>query len=319
MHAYSTDVADVVVIDNASTDGSLAYLTSLGEQVRTIVLDRNHGFAGGYNKGLAHIHHEMVLLLNSDVEVTPNWIEPMVSYLDSQPAMVACQPKIMDFVDRQRFEYAGAAGGYIDKDGFAFCAGRIFYQFENDEGQYAKNEEVFWASGAALLIRKKAWNEVEGLDADFFAHMEEIDLCWRLKNRGYQIGACRQSIVYHVGGGTLDRLSPFKTYLNFRNNLYLLVKNYRTGSLFLKVIRRMLLDGIAGIRFLCEGKWGYFTAVIRAHFSFYRHLGLMLRKRKTENASLHHPNLSGLYRGSIIKHFFLHNKLFFRDLPRDLF
>ncbi len=164
------------------------------------------------------------------MEITPQWIEPMLRFVQSSSSMVACQPLIMDMHRPGWFEYAGAAGGYVDKDGYTFCAGRIFYEFEEDKGQYTENTEVFWASGAALLISRQAWEEVEGFDEDFFAHMEEIDLCWRLKNRGYRIGSCRESKVYHFGGGTLNRFSPFKTYLNFRNNLYLLLKNYRSGK-----------------------------------------------------------------------------------------
>jgi GT2 family glycosyltransferase len=178
---------------------------------------------------------------------------------------------------------------------------------------------VFWASGAALFIRRDAWVELHGLDEDFFAHMEEIDLCWRLKNRGYKIGACRASLVYHYGGGTLDRLSPFKTYLNFRNNLYMIVKNHRSSNLFLKVVRRLLLDGIAALRFISEGKFNYFFAVLKAHYSFYASLGSLRRKRKAEAIHSVAPNLAGLYRGSIIKHFFLHKKHHIADLDASLF
>jgi GT2 family glycosyltransferase len=247
---HSQDMADVVVIDNASKDSSVTFLRNQFPDVRVIELSKNYGFAGGYNHGLKDISHEYFVLLNSDVEVTEGWIKPVIDFMESQPGMVACQPKMLDFHRKEWFEYAGAAGGFIDKDAYAFCAGRIFYEFEKDDQQYSQNEEVFWASGAALFIRRDAWNEVGGLDQDFFAHMEEIDLCWRLKNRGYKIGACRQSIVYHYGGGTLDRLSPFKTYLNFRNNLYMIVKNYRAGNLTWHLLRRMSLDGIAAIRFI---------------------------------------------------------------------
>jgi GT2 family glycosyltransferase len=316
---HSNHIADVVVIDNHSTDGSIAYLTESHPLVRIISLERNYGFAGGYNKGLQFVENEYFVLLNSDVEVTPGWIEPVLHYMQSQKGMVACQPKILDFHRKEWFEYAGAAGGYLDKDGFAFCAGRMFYAFEKDLGQYDRNEEVFWASGASLFIRRDAYFEVHGLDEDFFAHMEEIDLCWRLKNRGYRIGACRQSIVYHYGGGTLDRMNPFKTYLNFRNNLYLLLKNHRGSSLFLRILRRMVLDGVAGVRFITEGNFGYFLAVLKAHFSAYAHLPLMLRKRKLETPSLHEPNLSGLYRRSVLKDFFLKGKHHFSELPADEF
>ncbi len=315
---HSEDVADVVVIDNASDDQSLALLRSEFPSVKIVELDKNYGFAGGYNYGLREVPNEMYVLLNSDVEVTPHWIEPVIAFMDATPRMVACQPKILDFHRKEWFEYAGAAGGYIDKDAYAFCAGRVFYEFEKDHEQYNTNEEVFWASGAAMFIRRDVWIEVGGLDEDFFAHMEEIDLCWRLKNRGYKVGACRSAVVYHYGGGTLDRQSPFKTYLNFRNNLYMLVKNYHTSNLRLKLVRRMLLDGIAGIRFLTEGKWSHFTAVIKAHFSFYKNMKVLQRKRRKEELSIVEQNLVGVYNRSILKDFFLLKKRTFTSLdPRD--
>lgn len=315
---YSSDLADIYVIDNHSEDGSVKFLEENYPEIKIVTLDKNYGFAGGYNRGLKGIPNEYYVLLNSDVEVTENWIKPVLNYMESQEGMVACQPKILDYHRKEWFEYAGAAGGYIDKDAFAFCAGRIFYQFEKDENQYSQNEEVFWASGASLFIRRKAWEEVDGLDTDFFAHMEEIDLCWRLKNRGYKIGACRESAVYHFGGGTLDRQSPFKSYLNFRNNLYMIVKNYRSGNLFLKILRRLLLDGFAGLRFISEGKFKHCMSILQAHFSFYRHCGLYLKKRKSEEAFSAAPNLTGLYRGSIIKHFFIYGIHHFENLKKEL-
>ncbi|MBX7053063.1 MAG: glycosyltransferase family 2 protein [Flavobacteriales bacterium] len=317
--SHSQDVADTIVIDNNSTDGSLELLRSEFPQVEVVKLDKNYGFAGGYNHGLKDIPHEYFVLLNSDVEVTSGWIQPVIAYMESQVGMVACQPKILDYHRKEWFEYAGAAGGYIDKDAYAFCAGRIFFQFEKDLNQFVVNQEVFWASGAAMFIRRDAWHEVQGLDEDFFAHMEEIDLCWRLKNRGYKIGACRQSIVYHYGGGTLDRQSPFKTYLNFRNNLYMIVKNYHGKSLTRKLFRRLTLDGIAGMRFLAEGKWSHLLAVLKAHFSFYASMGSLKKKRKAEKAATLKPNLKGIYTGSIIKHFFIMKKRYFRDLDQSLF
>jgi GT2 family glycosyltransferase len=316
---FSEELADVVVIDNASSDGSLAYIRAGFPQVQIIKLAKNYGFAGGYNHGLKELQHEIFVLLNSDVEVTQGWIGPVLRYMDSVPDMVACQPKILDYHRKEWFEYAGAAGGFIDKDGYAFCAGRIFFEFEKDHGQYTTNEEVFWASGAAMFIRRKAWEEVEGLDEDFFAHMEEIDLCWRLKNRGYKIGACRESVVYHFGGGTLDRQSPFKTYLNFRNNLYMILKNHRESNLFVKLIRRMILDGIAGIRFVTEGKYKHLIAVLKAHLSFYKNYRKLHSKRILEEKSLHSPNLMGMYESSIIKHFFVWGRRTFSELDRSRF
>ena len=317
--AHSEAVADVVVIDNASSDKSLALLKQEFPSVKVVELDKNYGFAGGYNHGLRQVPNDYYVLLNSDVEVTPQWIEPVLSYMESVPRMVACQPKILDFHRKEWFEYAGAAGGYIDKDGYAFCAGRMFFEFEKDEGQYARNEEIFWASGAAMFIRRDAWIEVAGLDEDFFAHMEEIDLCWRLKNRGYKVGACRSAIVYHYGGGTLDRQSPFKTYLNFRNNLYMLVKNYHTSNLRMKLIRRMLLDGVAAFRFITEGKWSHFSAVFKAHMSFYGNMKTLQRKRRKEELSIVVQNLTGVYNRSVLKDFFLLKRRKFTDLPADEF
>ena len=315
----SSDVADVYVIDNASKDDSLKYIRSAFPSVGIVELSENFGFADGYNHGLKDIPNDYYVLLNSDVEVTPNWINPVITYMESQTGMVACQPKILDFHRKEWFEYAGAAGGYIDKDAYAFCAGRIFFEFEKDENQYEENEEVFWASGAALFIRRNAWHEVEGLDQDFFAHMEEIDLCWRLKNRGYKIGVCRQAVVYHYGGGTLDRQSPFKTYLNFRNNLYMIVKNYRSGNLFKKLFRRLMLDAIAALRFVAEGKFSHFAAVLKSHYSFYRNLSKFQMKRKAEGPFSLNPNLAGWYNVSIIKLFFIYKKRKFGELDRSYF
>lgn len=317
--AYSADVADIYVIDNASSDDSLAYLSAEYPLVKQIILDKNYGFAGGYNRGLREIPNPLFILLNSDVEVTPHWIPPVLAFMDSQPKMVACQPKILDFHRREWFEYAGAAGGFIDKDAFAFCAGRMFYAFDKDENQYQENTEVFWASGASLFIESKAYFEIDGLDEDFFAHMEEIDLCWRLKNRGYQIGSCRESSVFHFGGGTLDRMNPYKTFLNFRNNLFLILKNHRTSNVHLKIFRRMILDGLAGIRFITEGNWNYFTSVIRAHFNFYASYRKMYKKRKSEMLFDNEINLKGQYNGSIIKEFFIRKKKHFKDLDHRLF
>lgn len=317
--AHSRELADIYVIDNASSDGSIALLKAEFPEVQIVQLEKNYGFAGGYNKGLTQIPNELFVLLNSDVEVTPHWMEPVLAYMDAHADMKACQPKILDFHRKEWFEYAGAAGGFIDKDGFAFCAGRMFYAFDKDENQYAQNEEVFWASGASLFIYRDAYFEVDGLDEDFFAHMEEIDLCWRLKNRGYAIGACRESIVYHYGGGTLDRMNPYKTFLNFRNNLFLIMKNHRGSSVAWRLLRRMILDGLAGVRFLTEGNFKYFFAVIHAHFSFYYAFPKMYRRRKKLKAHDGQINLKGLYTGSIIKAFFIQKIRHFQQLDTRFF
>lgn len=313
------------MVDNGSTDDSLQWLRANLPEVAIIENGKNYGFAKGYNVGLQHITSDFYVLLNSDVEVTPDWIDPVIDFMN-EANLVACQPKILDYHRKQWFEHAGATGGFIDRNGFVFCAGRIFNTFEEDQGQYDANKEVFWASGASLFIRSEAYHSVHGLDEDFFAHMEEIDLCWRLKNQGLAVGACGKSKVYHVGGGTLDKLNPFKTYLNFRNNLFILVKNYHYGSLPRLLFKRMVLDGIAAIRFLTEGKWSYFTAVFKAHLSFYAKLPLMLRKRKKLRAELNtptsgrqaaQPNRKGWYTGSIIREYFLQKKHTFDQLhPR---
>ena len=315
---HSTEVADVWIIDNGSEDASLEWVRSTFPQVKIHENNDNYGFAKGYNEGLKHIPADVYVLLNSDVEVTKNWIPPVLKYMEDE-GLSACQPKIHDYNRKEWFEHAGATGGFIDKHGFVFCAGRIFDSFEKDLGQYDEDKEVFWASGASLFIKADAYHEVGGLDEDFFAHMEEIDLCWRLKNRGMHIGCCGHSIVYHVGGGTLNKVDPFKTYLNFRNNLFLLVKNYRGGSLYLLLFKRLVLDGVAGVRFLTEGNFSYTKAVLRAHGSFYKMFGLMKRKRKELASKLNNPNLTGLYQRSILVDFYLKKKRHFSDLDPEAF
>ena len=315
---HSSQHAEVWVVDNGSTDDSIAYLNKNWPTVKIHNNKTNHGFAKGYNEGLKHIEADVYVLLNSDVEVTPNWIPPVIEFMEEKN-MTACQPKIRDFHRKEWFEHAGATGGFIDKDGYVFCAGRIFDGFEKDEHQYDANKEVFWASGASLFVNANAYHEVDGLDEDFFAHMEEIDLCWRLKNKGMRVGACGASHVYHVGGGTLDKLNPFKTYLNFRNNLFILVKNYHQGSLIPLFFRRLLLDGVAGFRFLTEGKFSYTLAVLKAHFSFYAALPKMLKKRKRIRAGMTEPNRAGWYKQSILKMYFLKKKHTFSELDSSDF
>lgn len=314
---YSKELADVWVIDNASTDASMAYLASL-EEVKTLQLDINYGFSKGYNMGLAQIKAKHYVLLNSDVEVTQNWLAPVLEFM-KEGNLAACQPKVLSYHQKDHFEYAGATGGYMDCDGFVFCAGRIFDTHEKDLGQYNENKEVFWASGAALFVRSEVFHECGGLDEDFFAHMEEIDLCWRMKNRGYKIGACGAAVVYHVGGGTLNKINPFKTYLNFRNNLYMFLKNEFTKPIFFALLKRMVLDGIAGTRFLFEGNFSYTLAVLKAHFSFYRNLPLMSKKRKVEKAARNQPNRTGLYQRSILIAYFAKGKKYFSQLDQNAF
>jgi GT2 family glycosyltransferase len=235
------------------------------------------------------------------------------------PDYASIQPKVLSFQSRNQFEYAGAAGGFIDRDGFMFCRGRMFNTFEQDNGQYDDCIEVFWATGACLVVRSSAYWQVDGLDEDFFAHMEEIDLCWRLKNAGHKIGYCGKSTVYHVGGGTLSRISPRKTYLNFRNNLFLLLKNYRASNVFFKLFFRMILDSIAAYKFLFEGHFLHFFAVFRAHMSFYWSIGKFIEKRKRLAATIHNPNSIGFYEKSVVWAYFVNKKRDFSQLEKSAF
>ena len=271
--------AEVIIIDNASTDESILYLNKFYPTLQIVSLDKNLGYAGGYNHGLKFLNNKNFLLLNSDVEVTENWLGPILEFHQSHENVGCIQPKILDWNDKSKFEYAGAAGGFMDKDLFAFCRGRMLSELEVDSGQYDEPLEVFWASGASLFISSAVFNDIGGFDEDFFAHMEEIDLCWRLQNKGYTNYCVPQSSVYHLGGGTLSQQNSHKTYLNFRNNLFIITKNFG-GVLFFKIFYRMLLDGIAAWRFLFRGEVANFIAVAKAHFMYYWHLPALLKKRK---------------------------------------
>jgi len=276
----SSDLADIILVDNGSTDDSLALIKAEFPTVQLIRLDKNYGFTGGYNRALAQIKYEFSVLLNSDVEVSQNWLEPLLHLVDSDSTIAAIQPKILSYENKKSFEYAGAAGGYIDFLAYPFCRGRLFEKLENDYGQYDDSREIFWATGACLFIRTKVFMEMGGFDEDFFAHNEEIDLCWRLKNQDWKVYYCGLSQVYHLGGGTLHKSNPRKTFLNFRNNLTMLIKNDRSGFLFSKVILRLVLDGIAGLVFLSKGSWKDTLAVVKAHFAVYRQLPTTVEKRK---------------------------------------
>lgn len=262
--------AEIVVADNASTDGSLQMLEREFPMVRRIVLDRNHGFAQGYHLALEQVDAEFYLLLNNDVQVGADWLSPMMEYMDKNPHVAACQPKLLCHWDRTRFEYAGASGGYIDAWGYPYCRGRVMGTVEEDRGQYDEPASLLWATGAALMIRREAYWQAGGLDGRFFAHQEEIDLCWRLRSRGYGIACVPQSKVWHVGGGTLPKDSPHKTYLNFRNNLLLLYKNLPDERLETVMRVRFWLDALASVQFLLTGKWGSFLAVWRGRRDFFR-------------------------------------------------
>ena len=262
--------AVIYVADNGSTDTSIAYVKAHFPSVRIIENKGNLGFASGYNEALKQVDTELYALINSDIEVTENWLQPILTTFLNEPKTAIIQPKILDFKNKEYFEYAGAAGGFIDQFGYPYCRGRIFDTVEKDLGQYNDNIEIFWASGACFFIRSNVFKELNGFDDDFFAHQEEIDLCWRALNKGYQIKYISESVVYHVGGATLQQGNPKKTFLNFRNSLLMLTKNLPRNKLYSILLGRMVLDGIAGIQFLMKGKFNHFVAILKAHFSFYK-------------------------------------------------
>jgi len=267
---YSNE-ATIYVADNASTDDSINFIKSNFPTVQIIQNKTNNGYAKGYNDALKNLDEDVFCLLNNDVEVTKDWLSPVISTFQSEPNTVIIQPKILDYKRKDYFEYAGAAGGFIDKFGYPYCRGRIFNTIEKDKGQYNDSVNIFWASGACLFIRRTVFEELNGFDESFFAHMEEIDICWRAKNMDYNIKYIGNSTVYHVGGATLSNTNPKKTYLNFRNSLFMLAKNLPKRQLFFIVIIRLLLDGVAGIRFLITGEFSHLLSIIKSHFSFYRY------------------------------------------------
>lgn len=314
--ACNNSYSEIIVADNNSSDDSIEFLKKNYPQVRLIINDVNGGFAKGYNDALKHVEAEYYVLLNSDVEVTPGWIEGVIDLMDSDKTIAACQPKIRMFDNKKMFEYAGAAGGFIDKYAYPFCRGRILEYLEEDKGQYDDVREVFWATGACMFVRAERFKEVGGFDEDFFAHMEEIDLCWRLKNLGYKIMYSPNSIVYHVGGGTLNKTSPRKTFLNFRNNLYLIYKNHPPQFFFLKLLFRMILDGIAGAKFMISGQFAHCWAIVKAHFSFYGSLNTLIRKRKLLKANIKNYTSSAVYLHSIVADFYLRGNKTFKAIDQ---
>ncbi len=275
---YSDD-AVVYVADNASTDDSVAFVTDHFPTVQLIQNSENGGYTKGYNDALKQIEEPLLCLVNSDIEVTENWLQPIVDEFNSDKNTAIIQPKILDYKNKSLFEYAGAAGGFIDKYGYPYCRGRIFETIEEDKGQYNDTRAVFWASGACFFIRNSTFKALNGFDESYFAHMEEIDLCWRAFNSNYKTKYVGASAVYHIGGATLKNTNPKKTYLNFRNSLFTLVKN-TDKNVFSKTIIRMALDGIAAIRFLLQLKPQHFFAILKAHGSFYMNLSLILKQRK---------------------------------------
>jgi GT2 family glycosyltransferase len=306
---------EFVLGDNNSTDNSVEFVQNNYPTITILQNEINHGFAGGYNRILERVDADYYILLNSDVEVTPSWIEPMIKLMENE-GYAAVQPKIRSFHQKTHFEHAGAAGGFIDRFGYPFCRGRIFQVCEEDHGQYDHNMEIFWATGAALCIKVDRWREVGGFDDDFFAHMEEIDLCWRLKKKGYKIGYTYESIVYHVGGGTLNTSNPKKTYLNFRNNLLMLHKNLPFFTALWVIYCRFWLDLIALMQFLIQGKRKDAWAVSRAHLYFFRYFFSTAAKRTKAMAR---ENKAGIYKGSIVWAFFVNKVRFYSQLSKEKF
>lgn len=311
---------EIIVADNHSTDDSVAFVKEKFPEVSIIENESNGGFAKGYNDALKQVKSKYYILLNSDIEVTPKWIDPMLQFLEENDHVAGCQPKILAYHDQQKFEHAGAAGGFLDKNYYPFCRGRIFEHTENDAKQYDDNARIFWASGAALMIRSELYHKAGGLDEDFFAHMEEIDLCWRTQNMGYEFYCIPSSHVFHVGGGTLNYMNPRKTYLNFRNSLYMIAKNHK-GILLFTLFKRLCLDGLAAMKFMFSFQFSHIWALAKAHFHFYGKLGKLLKKRKSFKASyplLHRKELKGVYQKNIILEKFLKGRKHFSDLNRDL-
>lgn len=305
---------EIIVADNGSTDDSIEFLRNNFPGVRIIEFSENHGFAMGYALALEQIDAEFHILLNSDVEVTPGWMIPLYTAMKADPNLGACMPKMLSYDQKNHFEYAGACGGFIDRFGYPFCRGRILNVIEKDNGQYNNQREVFWATGACMFIRAEAYKKAGGLDAEFFAHMEEIDLCWRMQRTGYKIAVIPDSEVYHVGGGTLPNNTPRKLYLNYRNNLFLLFKNLPLFQLIPVMIVRMVLDGSSALIYLAGGSGRFFFAVLRAHLAFYRRIPIMIKMRNQLNGTVRTGMIRVIYPGSIVFDFFVRRKRYFSEL-----
>lgn len=312
---------EVIVVDNASTDDTFQYLQENFPSVKTLKIAVNRGFANGYFEALQKIQAKYYVLLSSDFEVTPHWFPPLLHAMQRYEGLAACQPKVRYWREKENFEYAGAAGGFMDNLGYLFCRGRIFDVLEKDNGQYNDDVEIFWASGGCLMVRADLYHQMGGLDADLYAHMEEVDLCWRLKNAGYKIGVIGGSTVYHVGGSVISYGSPQKLYYNFRNSLILLLKNEKGNRLLWLFPVRFILDGIAGLQMLFTGKFTETATIIKAHFNFYCNLAKWLQKRKESKKLITHRNEEGIYHKSIVWQYFALRKKTFSKLnytPRRL-
>ncbi|NLZ95398.1 MAG: glycosyltransferase family 2 protein [Bacteroidales bacterium] len=315
IHTQSED-CEVVVADNASSDNSVDVMKQHFPDVKLILLDKNYGFAEGYNKALQQVDSKYVVLLNSDVETSPNWLSPLIEHLERNKNTAAVQPKILSYSNKSMFEYAGAAGGFIDRYGYPFCRGRILHKLEEDKGQYDTPIEIFWATGACLCMRRDDYMKAGGLDTEFFAHMEEIDLCWRLLARGKKIFCLPQSKVYHVGGASLDSESPRKVYLNFRNNLLMIYKNASLAKLIEVLFMRIVLDTAAAAHFLVQGKWKHAKAVLDAYADFIKMNSSFKHKRKNNLKKTVQRNIPQLYEGSILFDFYFRRKRRYSEIKR---
>ncbi|RZP04629.1 MAG: glycosyltransferase family 2 protein [Flavobacteriales bacterium] len=305
---YSQE-ATIYIADNASTDESIPFLKERFNEVIIIQNKTNGGFAKGYNDALINITEDLLILINNDVEVTKNWLEPIINEFKSDSSLIAAQPKILDFNNKKYFEYAGAGGGFIDQLGYPYCRGRIFNTIEKDMGQYNDIKKIFWATGACLIIKNNEFKKLNGFDENFFAHQEEIDLCWRIQLTGGTIKYIGNSTVYHVGGATLSNLNPTKTFYNFRNSLLMLVKNIKSPKVYTILLTRLLLDGIAGLHFLIQGKWKHTLAIIKAHLSFYRLLPSYINKKSKNRKQIKYYHIK-----SIVWNYFIRKNRIFKEV-----
>ena len=308
-----SEQATVYVADNASTDDSISFIKNTFPTIKIIQNADNFGFAKGYNEALKFVEEEFYALVNSDIEVTENWLSPIIEMFENQPETSIIQPKILDYKNKEMFEYAGAGGGFIDKYGFPFCRGRIFQHLEKDESQYNDETEIFWASGACFFIRKEVYRKLKGFDEDFFAHQEEIDLCWRAFNLNYKVKYNGKSTVFHVGGATLNESSPHKTFLNFRNSLWMMLKNVPKGKLISTFFIRLTLDGQAGLHFALQGKFSHLWAILKAHIYFYFFLFKFLNKRESNQYANYYKVNSIVY-----YHFIKKGKVFDSNFNNSL-
>ena len=304
-----SEEATIYVADNASTDKSIPYLKEKFNKVTIIQNKTNGGYAKGYNDALKNVTEDLLVLLNNDVEVTQNWLQPIINEFKRDNSLIAAQPKILDFNNKRCFEYAGAGGGFIDQLGYPYCRGRIFNTIEKDKGQYNDINKIFWASGACFIVRSNEFKELNGFDENFFAHQEEIDLCWRIQQNGGIIKYIGNSTVYHVGGATLSNINPTKTFYNFRNSLLMLVKNIKSSKVWIILFMRLLMDGIAGIHFLIQGKWKHTLAIVKAHFSFYSLLPRYINKEYKIRKEIKYYHIK-----SIVWNYFIRKNRIFKEL-----